>query len=126
MTYRGSAREMLAEFAAANKSHVVSQVLSSRRRFERKRAPNLSDATVDRMALEAFETLWSDDLARLNCIPGKDAISAINARLQEQFAIAVTPTAIIDEMRTDEVPNEMKSLIEMLAEFSKSSPRQTA
>jgi hypothetical protein len=40
----------------------------------------------------------------------------------ESYGVNVTATAIIDSMRTDEVPSEMKSLVQLLAEFAVSSP----
>jgi hypothetical protein len=51
-------------------------------------------------------------------VPGKEALSALNARLQGQFGVNITPTGIVDSMTLDEVPKEIRLLIADLAVFS--------
>jgi len=115
--YQNQASRILSEFAASRKSYVNSQTLTSHRHFERANSP-LHEATVAESALEAFEAAWANESTRLSLIPGKEAISAINAKLQEQYGIAVTPTAIIDAMARHEVPEEMVSILGTLERFA--------
>lgn len=51
-------------------------------------------------------------------IPGKEALSGINQRLQSEYGVSITPTAIIDAMQLDEVPAEMRGLVKALQEFA--------
>jgi hypothetical protein len=52
----------------------------------------------------------------------KDAMSALNKYIQDAYQVNVTALAIIDAMHADEVPVGISSLIDMLSEFSQSSP----
>ncbi|MFL5071664.1 MAG: hypothetical protein ACJ8D9_18955, partial [Xanthobacteraceae bacterium] len=102
------------------KSYVMSQYLADRRRFERVHSPTLHEATITETALNEFEERWRCPKLRLEMIPGKEALSALNQHLQEQYGINVTPTAIIDAMRTDEVPAELEQLVRDLSQFAAS------
>jgi hypothetical protein len=59
---------------------------------------------------------------RLKIIPGKEALSAINAELQARFQVSLTSTSIVEAMSIAEVPGEMKLLLSDLAEFSTRTP----
>jgi hypothetical protein len=72
---------------------------------------------VNEAVLAAFEEQWKNPQGQLCLIPGKDALSAINQTLQQKFAVSVTPTAIIDAMLPEEVPHDLRELIEALAKF---------
>jgi hypothetical protein len=110
--------EALEKFALDKKTYVFGQQLSERKRFERTNAPNVADATVNQAALEEFEKTWNDAESRFRMIPGKDALSAVNRYLQETHSISITPTGIVDAMLSEEVPSEMKTLVNLLATFA--------
>lgn len=55
-------------------------------------------------------------------IPGKDALSDINRDLQENLNVSVTPSAIVAAMTLDEIPGELKNLINDIGKFSRSQP----
>lgn len=42
----------------------------------------------------------------------------LNEQLQTKYRVSVTPTAIIDAMQVEEIPTEMKGLIDDLAQFA--------
>jgi hypothetical protein len=109
----------LEEFAAEKKSNIMSRYITDRRQFERKRGSALSDASISEAAIEEFDAAWGRPSARLQIIPGKEALSALNALLLETCQVSVTPTAIIDAMTIDEIPQEMKDLVGALADFAK-------
>lgn len=119
--YVAEAEEDLENFARASKAYVTSQYLAERRRFERKKAKGMGDAAMNEAVLNEFETLWRDAESRLKIVPGKEALSVPNRGLQDRYGISVTPTAIIDVMRSGEVPDEMRDLIKRIAEFAASS-----
>ena len=75
-------------------------------------------------AIEIFDQLWADQVRKIGAIPGKDALSAINTRLQVDFEVGVTPTAIIDSMRVDEVPAKLRLLVQSLATFVATAPQR--
>lgn len=113
----------LNEFCESKKSYVFAQILEARRRFERENPSHRHDTKVTEMALEDFEKLWKNDGMRLNLVPGKEALSALNKFVQERFGVSVTPNGIIEAMHVNEVPDEMSALIGSLKDFSTSSPQ---
>jgi len=122
LVYVPCAADLIEEFAIEKKNYVMSQSLAARRRFEKKVAPGIDEATTTEAALSEFEERWHDPKKRAQMIPGKDALSSINQEMQARHNITVTPTAIIDAMTKDEVPEEMCKLVEKLAEFAKVKP----
>jgi hypothetical protein len=120
-TYSGDAAALLDNFANERKSYVTSQYVTARTRFERTNSPGLDQATVTEAALTELESCWNDRASRLRVIPGKAALSIFNQYLQNEYGVSVTPTAIVDAMRADEIPNEMRTLLEDLAGFARSN-----
>jgi hypothetical protein len=118
MEYRTDAATILDSFASQKKSYVVSQYLAERRRFERVHSPTMHEATINEVALDEFEESWKIVSKRLDIIPGKEAMSFLNQHLQDEYGVSLTPTAIIDAMRTDEVPAEIQKLVRDLSKFS--------
>ena len=116
--YRLDMRQLLEEFADGQKTYVMSQYLADRKRFERSGDPKKHDAQINQVALDEFDKEWADFDNRVAMIPGKDALSFINRKLQEAYSVSVTPTAIIQAMRVDEIPQEMKTLISAIAKFA--------
>lgn len=53
-------------------------------------------------------------------IPGKDALSALNLEVQSGCSVSIASSGIISAMATDEIPTEMRRLIELVAEFTAS------
>jgi hypothetical protein len=118
--YSSDAAALLDSFASDKKSYVTAQYLAERRRFERIHSPSLHEASVNIDALNEFDTCWKDAKTRLEIVPGKEAVSVFNQYLQEKYGVSITPTAIIDAMKPDEVPAEMKKLIQDIAQFASS------
>lgn len=119
LVYRSECSKILDTFAERNKSYVMSQFVTSRRRFVRGLTPGEHEATTTQAALEEFAADWEDGpRRRLELVPAKDAVSAINQHMQESYGVSVTAAGIIDEMRGDEIPSEMRDLLGRLAEFA--------
>ncbi len=97
------------------------QYATARIRFERANSPRLDQATVTEAALNELESCWNDRTAKLQVIPGKEALSMFNQHLQNEYGVSVTPTAIVDAMRVDEIPNEMRTLLEDVSRFAQSN-----
>ena len=116
--YVGECSEILDAFAEEKKSYVMSQIIKSRRRFVRESTPHEDEATTHQAALEAFESDWAEGARRrMELVPAKAALSAVNQHLQERFGLSVTAAGIINAMRVDEIPTEMRKLLDGLAEF---------
>lgn len=123
VSYEKSAQQILDEFAVANRAYVAGQRLSSQRLFERTNSPQTHEASVTESSYKEFEKTWETEPSRMNVLPGKDALSAINTKLQETYSVTVTASSIIGAMEEQEVPEEMMELLSMLREFAtKSTP----
>ena len=109
---------ILNKFATDQKNSVVAQFLSNRRKFARTATPKTDVSQIDAESLEKIEELWSDEVERYKLIPGKEAISAVNVHLQETYDVSITPVAIIGAMHVDEIPLEMRELVDELVSFS--------
>ncbi len=123
--YENEAGRILAEFAASKKSYVASQMLTARRLFERSALSHVHETTLAESSLETLERIWSDEATRLQLIPGKEALSAVNSWLQEKYRVTISPTAIIDALIIEEVPADMLTLVNMLSEFATTRPATT-
>jgi hypothetical protein len=44
-------------------------------------------------------------------------LSEINKELQQKYGISITPTGIIEAMRADEIPEDMRKLIDHIDSF---------
>jgi len=53
-------------------------------------------------------------------------LSSVNAHLQDQFDINLTPTSIVDAMLLDEIPKEIRLLLADLAAFSSRSAAEVS
>ncbi len=118
--YSDSAAEILEAFTRSIKTRVLSRYLADRKQFERKRGSGLSEATINEASVDEFDKLWEDAGNRLRIVPGKEALSAVNKRLQEVYQVSVTPTSIIECMLKEEIPAEMVELVDKVAKFAKS------
>ncbi len=116
-SYESCAEKILEQYACDEKTYVTSRCLAMRRHFERIHSPNTDETTSNESALRELEQNWSNTISKLSIIPGKNALSAINQKLQNQYSVNVTSTAIIDAMLIEEIPHEMKGLIESLSNF---------
>jgi hypothetical protein len=111
----------LSEYCDQKKSYVAGQSLESKRRFERQNGSSQHESKITELAFEEFEKSWNDAEIRLNLIPGKEAISAVNKFAQDSYDVSITPIAIVDAMTAAEIPMEMLELVELLKEFSKAT-----
>ncbi len=120
VAYHALAREILENFAHSKKSYVAAQYVANRKQFERSISAGINDATINELALSEFEDAWVDENRRVEMIPGKEAFSELNKKLQELAGISITPTLVIDVMKKEEISPDMNRLIEGIARFGAS------
>ena len=116
--YTDDAEALLMEFAASKRSFVAGQHTTLYRRFKKRHVPASYDEVLSQESYEWFESRWKSSLDVLALIPGKEALSFINNKLREKYGVNLTTTAIIDAMKIEEVPEEMKLLIEKMKDFA--------
>lgn len=116
------AESLILEFADDKKAYLISQFSDRYRSFRRSLGDKRHDATLMQQAIQSFDIRWADLDERIRMIPGKDALSFVNEGLQRRYKVGLTPTAIVDAMRVNEVPAGMESLISSIAGFSTKAP----
>jgi len=116
------AKSVLDDYASNSRRYVTSQYLAFRRRFQRATSPATDEAAANEAVLDEFAARWDDPAGPLAMVSGKNALSAMNEHLQEQHGVSVTPTAIIDAMRHEEVPEEIGHLLSALDAFTRLRP----
>lgn len=116
--YASRAEIVLQDFAQTKRGYVLSQRLAERRRYERSISSSIHDATMNEETVAEFEKSWEMAAGRFAVIPGKEALSAVNAHLQREYGVSLSLTAIVDSMRSDEIPAEMTSLVDSLSKFA--------
>jgi energy-coupling factor transporter ATP-binding protein EcfA2 len=114
--YDGDAAALIDSFATERKSYVSGQYIAERGRFQR--GAGWSQATMAEAALRELEACWANQKERLQVIPGKEALTRFNQYLQSEFGVSVTATGIVDAMRVDEVPGEIRNLLTELNDFA--------
>ena len=119
------ANVVLEDFASYKKDYVLAQHLTERRRYERSIGSGADEAAYNEQSVREFNQRWSDSDIRIALIPGKEAFSYVNGELQRLHGISVTPTAVIDAMKREEVPEEMRKVIDKLADFASSHAAET-
>ena len=122
LKYSPMAAAVLNDFALKRETYVAAQYLANRKRFVRAQFSRMHEATIDEAALAEFKQEWTQPAVRLQMIPGKEALSDLNGKLQERYGVNVTPTAIVDGMVVGEMPNDMRQLVRGIAEFAALRP----
>jgi len=87
------------------------------RRAEYLRRSGADLATLNTETSRWFEAKWQDPAARMSVVHGKSTLAMLNRRLQEAYGITLTPSRIVDAMRSAELPADLGQLLEKLDAF---------
>lgn len=109
--------DLLEEVTSKLKSAVGPKYVAEHVDYESGHGSSKAKATLTQEAMERFEDLWSSPLGRLEIVPGKQVLSALNAELQPRYKVQVTPRSIIDSMHEDEIPADMRRLVRDMERF---------
>jgi hypothetical protein len=111
------AQAVLSDVTEAMRVSVQGQYMARRVDVEKATSRGEDASTIQSRILREFEDRWSDFQSRMEMVPGKSVLSELNKRLQERYAIALTPAFIIRHFRPEEIPGEMLSLVQSIDEF---------
>lgn len=73
--------------------------------------------TISHEAIQVFEELWKDINSRMEIAPGKSTLRELRAKVQNDYNINLSDIKIIDEFGSDEVPEDLRTLINELEKF---------
>ena len=120
--YESEAMSILTDFAEQRKLYLMSQFTERHAQYQRGTGSKSKNETLFEDALKEFEGRWKDPRERLAMIPGKEALSYLNGVIQKKYKVSLTPVSIVDAMKGDEVPQEMRALLEMVERFAQTQP----
>lgn len=86
------------------------------------KAPNIDSTTLTGRALELFDSNWKNLDSRLKMVPGKDVFSAFNEQLRSLAGVSLSPSAVVNSMRRDEVPDDLQETLAALDRFRRQLP----
>jgi hypothetical protein len=117
-------RVILAEITDPQKSQLQSQYIARRQDFFRHSHSKLDPATIAQETLQAIDSKWHTLEKRLEIVSGKEVLAALRQRVRTLYSVNVSDHRIISSFRLDEVPPDLKTLIEGLEKFRKMKPAQ--
>lgn len=92
-------------------SQYVAKKLAFHKRSEK------DGSTLSKQSIQEFESKWGDIRTRMSVVPGKVMLRALRDAVQTDIGVNLTDIQIIDEYRENEIPHDLKSLIERLEAF---------
>lgn len=99
---------------------VLSQIMA--RRWDHLRSTGHDLADINRDTIAWFDQRWNDLVERLSIVPGKEVLRGLRSHLQEHFSVSLTDARIVESMRRDDVPNDLRELLQALDRFRQSDP----
>lgn len=114
------AERLLADALEAVKEEAFAGLFGSRCPPLRKQG--LSDKTIAQRCQAELERRWRDSGTRLALCPGKEVLAALNRLLQEAGNKAISPQRLSMSLSPEEVPEEMRSVLESIQMLGVDSP----
>jgi hypothetical protein len=80
-------------------------------------------SVLNKLVMSSFATKWADLESRMALVPGKEVLRELRQRIQERHGVTLTDARITEAMTRDEVPQDMRDLLEQLDTFRVSHPQ---
>ena len=109
-----SISDIIQSLTEGRKSNIQSQYMA--RRSEYLRGRGIDVATINAESLRIFEEKWQNIETRLEIIPGKEILHDLRKRVDDLYGTTLTDIRIIDEFKIEEIPPDLKVLLEKLNE----------
>jgi predicted ATPase len=110
-------RLMLEKITEKYRVDVLSQRTSREVEYYKSRSSAIDGSTLNSNAIKNFELRWSTLDGRLIIVPGKLVIQKLRDEISEKYGVSLTNARIIGNIREDEIPSDLKKLINKLDTF---------
>ena len=107
--------QLLVEVTESLKPDAQARWVTSRTKFLK--ADPRDDATITAETLKWFEEQWANIGQRILVVPGKTALKRVRDVVRDRCSVNLTWRRIVDAFRKDEVPEDLRELLEALDEF---------
>ena len=98
------------------------QYIARRVDARRRTGSPLDQATVVTEASRWFEAQWRNIATRLEIVPGKATLAALNTRLQVAVGVSLTEARIVDAIHANEIASDFAALLANINGFRQSTP----
>lgn len=98
------------------KTYVLSQISANRLKTK---DSSIDPATNLKETFEIVETIWNDINKRRSIVPGKKVLHELRNEVQNKYKITLSDSKIIDNYQINNIPDDMKILLDKLINFTK-------
>lgn len=99
------------------KAEIQGQYLAKRTDYLRNTGKD--PATINAETLDLFESKWSFLASRMELVPGKKILKKLRSEIESLYHVNLTDIKIIDEFRIEEIPEDLRILVNSLETFRK-------
>jgi DNA polymerase II small subunit/DNA polymerase delta subunit B len=119
VTFAEDTLDLIEKASKDFRNKVFGQLQAKQFEYQKSVNPQLDQSTITEDILEEFDDDWSKLDERIKIIPGKDFLSKLNELLQEKYGISISKASIIKNFKKEDVPSEIKDLINKIEVFRK-------
>ncbi|MFU8862756.1 MAG: ATP-dependent nuclease [Rhodobacterales bacterium] len=110
-----TAEQLLIEISEVFRVVVLSQRQAYATSYSDKREKSIASASINMRTNSRFDEKWSTLEGRLEIVPGKQFLTELSASLEKSYGASVTTSSLINEMRKEEIPEEIVEVLSFLA-----------
>ncbi len=107
--------DILEEITAPMKADVQSQFFAKRGEYLKHTGKDPS--TINLESIEILEGYWNEARLRLHIVPGKRVLSELSSRVQEEYKVTLTTARIVEELRDNEIPWDLRQTLKKIESF---------
>jgi AAA15 family ATPase/GTPase len=110
-------QQLIRELSDELKSDVLAQSISNRMRYFANRTSR-DPATVAGEAIAILDNDWATLERRMTVVPGKQFLTLLNGRLQQNLGICITAPQIIRHLSREMIANDLRDILSDVNEFA--------
>lgn len=113
-----NSKSLLEEITQPLKGDVIAQLMARRHEFAKPKGIDFSSIYKDEMS--RFEIRWANIESRLTLVPGKEVLRQFRQRVQDAYGVTLTDARIVESLRKEDIPSDMRELLVKLDAFRNS------
>jgi len=109
------AEKLISDIAGSFRVEVLSQLQAQASAYADKYEKNIAVASINKRTIGRFESKWDTIEGQLKIVPGKQYLTDLSSRLSKSYGASVTASSLLNEIRKDEMPEEIVEILSYLA-----------
>lgn len=115
ITIKKTIEDYLKEITESERLDSQAQYLAKKIAFHK--GSGIDHSTLSKETMRSFEERWTNLSTRLHLVPGKTILRALREVIQRDTGVNMTDVQIIDEFKPNEIPADLRNIIERLERF---------